>query len=992
MAISEKIVISVVDQFTSGFQNADKNVNKLNKSLQNTSNYSKLALNGLAAMGAVATSALGAAYAAASNWIGAVNDLSKKTGMATESASKLLGVAQSVGLSGEEMSSAMMKMSKSAETAYVTLQKANAEGKASTDIYTKWGIAITDADGNMLSAEAILNNVISKHREMANGVQKSAMEMELFGKSGGNLNTMLDQTDEQLQKTIDNLRRSGLIIDAQTSQTYKKFNQELNQAKLSMQGLAVSVGVQLLPQLESLADSVTSAVQKYGALDDSTKSLITTTLEVVAGISAFSLGMRTAIFVMGPLATAIGELITRLLALKATYDAVAISKAAALGGVGVVATVAAAAAYKGYTDYKNYQNGGTMTYDDAGNVHILAPGESAGSGQTEVNTNSGESVEDKDDQQWYDYQKKGTEANLKVATALTNTTDIFEKLGKQVGNVGTVATDTGKKIASASSAAVTKPLVNNAVDAMRSLEGVEKYVIEGGTGCMDACSKALLKIGASEKLFANNAYGNGALNVQAFAANALQYGMLHAAGSGYQRQAGDIALYGTGGIGSLHHAAMVTESGGTIQNGESHGTVYESDRSPESQGTVAYYVSTSQLTNKVTAGSAAISGQDLANAAINKKAEAISGIRNMIKDIDSEVLNIGSDKETDKILAEAADKIQEINDQISKAKEAGVDTADLEAASTRYLDAMKTKYEKAQREETDDVYNMEISHIQRMTDLQEGYTKDMNRELGIRLADYRTWLESVVNDESLSVEERMDRERELAEVMTQQNDIAAQSIDTAWSVASQRIKNTTVDYADMMKSTVDNITESISNGLKDFIGSSESVGDRLIGIVKDVANSVLNAIIQMTVQQTVLTPLSNALGGLFGKFGTMNSSGGGLSGLGSLAFSAIGGMSGGSTGVTGLGNYSFTPTVSFAASGGTRTGLTVVGERGPELIDFRNPGRVYNNEELSSAMGGGGGSSVNLTMNISTPDATSFKRSRAQTASMMAGIVRKGNR
>lgn len=981
MAISEKIVISVVDKFTSGFQNADKNVNKLNKSLQNTSNYSKLALNGLAAMGAVATSALGAAYAAASNWIGAVNDLSKKTGMATESASKLLGVAQSVGLSGEEMSAAMMKMSKSAETAYVTLQKANAEGKASTDIYTKWGIAITDADGNMLSAEAILNNVISKHREMANGVQKSAMEMELFGKSGGNLNTMLDQTDEQLQKTIDNLRRSGLIIDAQTSQTYKKFNQELNQAKLSMQGLAVSVGVQLLPQLESLADSVTSAVQKYGALDDSTKSLITTTLEVVAGVSAFSVGMRTAIFVMGPLATAIGELITKLLSLKATYDAVAISKAAALGGVGVVATVAAAAAYKGYADYQNYQKGGTMTYDDTGNVHILAPGESAGSDQTSVGSSiAATSVAD---------FKKSED---KFSETTKNATTIFEKLGNQVGNVGTVATDTGKKLAAASSAAVTKPLVNNAVDAMRSLEGVEKYVIEGGTGCMDACSKALLKIGASEKLFAQNAYGNGALNVQAFAANASQYGMLHANNGSYQRQAGDIALYGTGGIGSLHHAAMVTENGGTIQNGESHGTVYESDRSPESQGTVAYYVSTSQLTNKVTAGSAAISGQDLANAAINKKAEAISGIRNMIKDIDSEVLNIGSDKETDKILAEAADKIQEINDQISKAKEAGVDTADLEAASTRYLDAMKTNYEKAQREETDDVYNMEISHIQRMTDLQEGYTKDMNRELGIRLADYRTWLESVVNDESLSVEERMDRERELAEVMTQQNEIAATSIDTAWSVASQKIKNTTVNYADMMTSTVDNITESISNGLKDFIGSSESVGDRLIGIVKDVANSVLNAIIQMTVQQTVLTPLSNALGGLFGKFGTMNSSGGGLSGLGSLAFSAIGGMSGGSTGVTGLGNYSFTPTVSFAASGGTRTGLTVVGERGPELIDFRNPGRVYNNEELSSAMGGGGGSSVNLTMNISTPDATSFKRSRAQTASMMAGIVRKGNR
>jgi hypothetical protein len=43
----------------------------------------------------------------------------------------------------------------------------------------------------------------------------------------------------------------------------------------------------------------------------------------------------------------------------------------------------------------------------------------------------------------------------------------------------------------------------------------------------------------------------------------------------------------------------------------------------------------------------------------------------------------------------------------------------------------------------------------------------------------------------------------------------------------------------------------------------------------------------------------------------------------------------------------------FANGGYYPGGMAMVGERGPELIDFSNPGQVYSNERLRSAMGGG---------------------------------------
>ena len=58
-------------------------------------------------------------------------------------------------------------------------------------------------------------------------------------------------------------------------------------------------------------------------------------------------------------------------------------------------------------------------------------------------------------------------------------------------------------------------------------------------------------------------------------------------------------------------------------------------------------------------------------------------------------------------------------------------------------------------------------------------------------------------------------------------------------------------------------------------------------------------------------------------------------------------------------------------------GLAWVGERGPELVNFRGGERVYNNRD-SMAMAGGGGTSVTVHQKVVTPDANSFRRSERQ--------------
>ena len=57
------------------------------------------------------------------------------------------------------------------------------------------------------------------------------------------------------------------------------------------------------------------------------------------------------------------------------------------------------------------------------------------------------------------------------------------------------------------------------------------------------------------------------------------------------------------------------------------------------------------------------------------------------------------------------------------------------------------------------------------------------------------------------------------------------------------------------------------------------------------------------------------------------------------------------------------------AAGGPVGGLTLVGEAGPELVDFRRPGMVYSNEQLAQAIGRGGGMTNNIVINSDNPAA-----------------------
>lgn len=304
---------------------------------------------------------------AVQDWAAAINDLEDKTDMTGETASRLLSIGEYVGLSTDLMSNCMARMSKSAYTAAKSIEAAAASGSVSNDVYTKFGIQIMDTNGHLLSAEQILANVTEKHRNMANGVEKTAMEMEIFGRSGANLNDLLNLSQETFDEVYASAERAGLVLSHDTTQAFEDAGFEVNAAKQAMKGLMVSIGAEMLPAVQKLSRGVKDVSEAFAALSPEQRHAAATALEVAAAVSAVSIAMRGMKYIVGPYMSYISKLISGYGALKVAAG----SAAAAMAMVAAVATIAVAVYSGAKEKFDNAEAGGGFDYDeDTGQVFV----------------------------------------------------------------------------------------------------------------------------------------------------------------------------------------------------------------------------------------------------------------------------------------------------------------------------------------------------------------------------------------------------------------------------------------------------------------------------------------------------------------------------------------------------------------------------------------------------------------------------------------------
>lgn len=290
-------LIDIVVQMTD--KNTEAGLKKITASAEGAKSALGKMKNDLMAIGAgVGVVGIGAKLAKeAIQWDVAVKKLSGITGATAKETSELLAVSNYMGIAMEDSAGAFAKFSKNVGAAKEKMEVARAEGKLSTDIFSKLGYTLEDIQGK--NTVEVFKMIQERLRGMKDGAEKTRVEMELFGRTGYQMHAMLNMSAEQMDKVAERAKAMGLIIDDETAAKSAKLNRELKDLENTGKRLAVSIGHELVPVFNDYAKGVLDVAKEFESMTAEQK-------EAIGGIVKFGAEAGAVIIVMRSLTSALG--------------------------------------------------------------------------------------------------------------------------------------------------------------------------------------------------------------------------------------------------------------------------------------------------------------------------------------------------------------------------------------------------------------------------------------------------------------------------------------------------------------------------------------------------------------------------------------------------------------------------------------------------------------------------------------------------------------
>jgi hypothetical protein len=214
-----------------GVDNATKPLTAPIKSLKDLQSVaSKLGPIVAATAGALGTAFVGLTRHAI-NLQDETGKLAQKAGTTAEAFSTLAYAGKLNDVTSEQLSAGFRKLNQE-----IVAVPSGSAGAASG--LSRLGISVKDAEGKLRPAEQIMLDVAERLKGMADGSVKSALALDIFGKSGTELIPMLNQGRDGIEQLQAEARRLGIEVSGGTSVAADEFNNDLARLTSIAQGVA----------------------------------------------------------------------------------------------------------------------------------------------------------------------------------------------------------------------------------------------------------------------------------------------------------------------------------------------------------------------------------------------------------------------------------------------------------------------------------------------------------------------------------------------------------------------------------------------------------------------------------------------------------------------------------------------------------------------------------------------------------------------------------
>ncbi|MCM8774612.1 MAG: hypothetical protein NC820_07795, partial [Candidatus Omnitrophica bacterium] len=171
-----------------------------------------------------------------------VKNITERTGMAAETASKFVTQAEYVGISTELITHSLTYLSK-------VMVNAVSGNKEASEAFERFGIVIKDTEGKLLPIETVIENIRKRARELGDASVTTAMEMAFFGRSGAELHNYLTLTEKEMNEVSKTAKSLGLILDSLTLDKIEKQQRSLNNLKLIWSSIGKTLYEDFMPAI-----------------------------------------------------------------------------------------------------------------------------------------------------------------------------------------------------------------------------------------------------------------------------------------------------------------------------------------------------------------------------------------------------------------------------------------------------------------------------------------------------------------------------------------------------------------------------------------------------------------------------------------------------------------------------------------------------------------------------------------------------------------------
>lgn len=211
----------------------------------------KLAMAGIAAAGAAAIAGVGTLVAMADGAAHAADEvrkLTRETGLSAEAASGLHFAGEKLNIDNDALSKSFGIFSKTIELHADTLKKLHVE-------------VIKTKDGHV-DLEGTIEHVADQFKKMPDGVEKTALAMQLFGKSGKDMIPLLNQGSAGLKEMGADAAKMGLVFSGQGLEAARQYGLAQKELGERFEGMKNTIGMAVVPILTKVFGILAEAADK----------------------------------------------------------------------------------------------------------------------------------------------------------------------------------------------------------------------------------------------------------------------------------------------------------------------------------------------------------------------------------------------------------------------------------------------------------------------------------------------------------------------------------------------------------------------------------------------------------------------------------------------------------------------------------------------------------------------------------------------------------